>query len=138
MGIEPTLRAWEAPVLPLNYTRGTRYSRGFIARVKSNMFKIVFYVPPSHLETVKTALFERGGGRIGNYSHCAWEVLGEGQYMPLKNSHPYHGTLHKIERVQEYKVEMVCEDNLISEVIEALKKSHPYEEPAYQIIKLEN
>lgn len=82
-------------------------------------------------------MFERGAGTIGNYRHCAWQVLGEGQFMPLPGSHPFLGEHNLVEKVAEYKVEMVCEDNLIKDAIIALKKSHPYEEPAYQIFRCE-
>lgn len=102
------------------------------------MYKIVFYVPINHAEQVKNALFTIGAGKIGEYSHCAWQVLGEGQFMPLENSNAYIGTKHQLETIQEYKVEMVCSTDLIQDAIKALKASHPYEEPAYQVLKMEN
>lgn len=48
------------------------------------MYKITFYVPESHLESVKTALFDQGAGKIGHYDCCAWQAEGIGQYRPLK------------------------------------------------------
>ncbi|OGT64186.1 MAG: NGG1p interacting factor NIF3 [Gammaproteobacteria bacterium RIFCSPHIGHO2_12_FULL_45_9] len=101
------------------------------------MYKICFYVPITHTEQVKNALFEKGAGKIGNYSCCAWQILGEGQFMPLAGSHAFIGEQGHLEKVPEYKVEIVCENNLIHTVIAALKKAHPYEEPAYQIFRLE-
>lgn len=71
---------------------------------------------------------------IGNYSHCAWQVLGEGQFMPLAGSHAFIGEKNTLTRVPEYYVEIIAETNVIDAVIEALIKSHPYEEPSYQII----
>src|SRR5687767_11104074 len=102
------------------------------------MYKICIYVPGSHVEEVKNAMFISGAGKIGNYAHCAWQMLGEGQFMPLTGSHAYSGELDRLERVAEYKIEMVCEDNVIHDVVTALKKAHPYEEPAYQIWKIES
>src|SRR5690349_7105007 len=102
------------------------------------MYKLCFYVPVSHLEVVKQHLFSAGAGRIGQYSHCSWEVLGEGQFMPLEGSHAYFGEKNKLEKIREYKVEMVCDSSCIEAVIAALKKVHPYEEPAYHIWKVEN
>lgn len=102
------------------------------------MYKIIFYVPPTHLEDVKNALFKQGAGKIGCYSHCAWQVLGEGQFMPLEGNEAFIGKTHYIEKLPEYQVEMVCDNNIIHAVIAALKESHPYETPAYQIIKLED
>ncbi|MFJ1267976.1 NGG1p interacting factor NIF3 [Legionella lytica] len=101
------------------------------------MYKLCFYVPASHLNNVKEAVFNAGAGTIGNYSHCAWEVLGEGQFMPLHGSAPFIGETNKVEKVSEYKVEMVCAPECIHEVITALKKAHPYETPAYDVCKLE-
>ncbi|OGT45735.1 MAG: NGG1p interacting factor NIF3 [Gammaproteobacteria bacterium RIFCSPHIGHO2_12_FULL_41_20] len=101
------------------------------------MFKICFYVPVTHTEQVKNAMFNAGAGKIGNYSHCAWQILGEGQFMPLTGSHAFIGSEGNLEKIAEYKVEMVCAEQSITSVIAALKKTHPYEEPAYQIIKLE-
>lgn len=100
------------------------------------MYKLSFFVPEDHLEKVKNALFEKGAGQIGRYSHCSWQVLGEGQFMPLNGSTPYIGAQNKIERVIEYKVEMVCEENIIADVINELKINHPYEEPAYEIYQI--
>ncbi len=100
------------------------------------MHQIIFYVPESHLEIVKNAMFDAGAGKIGSYSHCAWQVLGEGQFKPLKGSDAFIGQVNQLEKVAEYKVEMVCDDNNLTAVIEALKQSHPYETPAYYVFKL--
>ena len=101
------------------------------------MYKLCFYVPESHLEGVKNACFTQGAGRIGNYRCCAWQVLGQGQFMPMTGSKPYLGAENQIERANEYCVEMVCTDELIHDVIAALKDAHPYEEPAYQAWRIE-
>lgn len=101
------------------------------------MFKIIFYTPENYLEIVKNAMFAAGAGRMGNYSHCAWQVLGEGQFLPLSGSHAYIGEEGKLEKVQEYKVEMVCDNDHMSQVIQALKSSHPYEQPAYFVLRTE-
>lgn len=101
------------------------------------MYKICFYVPTTHIEEVKQAMFAQGAGKIGKYNCCAWQILGEGQFMPLAGSQAYIGEEGKLEKLEEYKVEMVCDNEIIANVITALKKAHPYEEPAYQIIRLE-
>lgn len=102
------------------------------------MYKLGVYVPEGSLEPVKQALFEAGAGRIGNYDCCCWQTPGEGQFRPLAGSNPALGTLDRIERVAEYRVEMVCEASALGTVIAALKASHPYEEPAYDVVRLEN
>ena len=101
------------------------------------MYKICFYVPATHAEEVKNSLFASGAGKIANYSCCSWQVLGEGQFMPLLGSHAFIGQQDKLEKISEYKIEMVCEAQYIQAAIAALKESHPYEEPAYQVWKIE-
>jgi len=100
------------------------------------MYKLCFYVPEAHLEQVKLALFKKGAGRIGQYDHCCWQILGEGQFKPLDGANPFVGSKGVIHRLPEYKVEMVVDDRLINCVVKELKQVHPYEEPAYEIYKL--
>lgn len=102
------------------------------------MYKLGFFVPDSHVETVKTAVFEAGGGRIGDYDHCVWQVLGQGQFRALDGSQPYIGQLGQVEVVDEWKVELVVADELIRAAVAALKLSHPYETPAYEVWRLED
>ena len=100
------------------------------------MYKLEFFVPEDYKEKVKTAIFNAGGGRIGNYDYCSWETLGKGQFKPNKNSNPFIGEEGKITKIQEFKVELICDDDKIENVIKALKKMHPYETPAYQYWKI--
>lgn len=101
------------------------------------MFKITFYVPDSHLETVKAALFGAGAGRMGDYDCCAWQVKGQGQFRPLPGSDPFIGAQGRQEVVEEYRVEMICADDCIAAAVAALRESHPYETPAFDIVRLE-
>jgi len=100
------------------------------------MYKICVFIPASHLQQVKTALFESGAGHIGNYDCCSWQTLGTGQFRPNENSRPFIGKSGTIETVEEYKVEMVCDDSKIKQAIQAMKQAHPYEEPAYDVWQL--
>ena len=100
------------------------------------MYKLGFYVPEAQLEQVKEALFAAGAGRIGNYDRCCWQTLGQGQFRPLEGSNPFIGEPGQLERVAEYRVEMVCEEAHIRAVIAALKDAHPYEEPAWDLVEL--
>lgn len=102
------------------------------------MYKICVYIPESHLQKVKNALFAAGAGRIGNYDSCCWQIEGEGQFRPLEGSAPYIGQMGKVENVKEYKIELVCEDGFIRQAIDAMKQAHPYETPAYEVWKLED
>lgn len=102
------------------------------------MYKLAFFVPQSHVEQVKNALFAVGAGRIGAYDRCSWQVLGHGQFRPLDGSQPFIGQAGEVEQVQEWKVELVVSDELIRQAVAALKDSHPYEVPAYEVWKLED
>ncbi|MDX1795908.1 MAG: YqfO family protein [Hydrogenovibrio sp.] len=100
------------------------------------MLKLSFFVPESHLETVKQALFTVGAGKIGDYDSCCWQTLGQGQFRPLEGSQPFIGQQGAIEEVEEYKVEMVVEEGVIETALSALKQAHPYETPAYEVFQM--
>ncbi|GLS89317.1 structural toxin protein (hemagglutinin/hemolysin) RtxA [Psychromonas marina] len=100
------------------------------------MYQLIFYVPEAHCEMVKSALFDAGAGKVGNYDHCAWQVLGTGQFRPLKNSDAFIGEVDKLEKLAEFRVEMVCEKQQIKSVLTALIDSHPYQTPAYSVIDI--
>lgn len=100
------------------------------------MYKLTVFIPDDALESVKTALFTAGAGKIGDYEQCCWQVKGSGQFMPLSGSHPHIGSHNKLENVEEWRVEMVVATDCIKQVIEALKQAHPYETPAYDVIEV--
>jgi structural hemagglutinin/hemolysin toxin protein RtxA len=97
------------------------------------MHKLVFYVPESHKEAVKQAVFAAGAGQYQSYDSCSWETLGTGQFKPLSGSQPFVGEQDKVERVLEYRVETICSDDKVKAVLAALVKAHPYETPAYEV-----
>ena len=99
------------------------------------MLKLTFYVPVDSKEVVKNALFDAGAGKIGNYDRCSFEMTGTGQFRALEGANPTVGKLGKLEKISEARVEMVLEDHILIDVIKALKNSHPYETPAYDVIK---
>ena len=65
------------------------------------MYQLVVYVPETHLEPVKAALFAAGAGRIGDYAQCSWQVLGQGQFLPRAGAQPFIGTVGAVERLPE-------------------------------------
>ena len=101
------------------------------------MYQLSFYVPESHLEKVKQAVFATGAGKIGDYDNCCWQVLGQGQFRSLPGSDPFIGEQGKLEAVAEYKIELICSDELIRAAVDALRGAHPYEEPAFHVTRLE-
>ena len=94
--------------------------------------RIDVYVPETHAEAVKNAMFAAGAGTIGNYDCCCWQTVGRGQFRPLPGSDPYLGNTGTVEHVTEWKIEMICPEEKITAVIRALKQAHPYETPAFQ------
>lgn len=97
------------------------------------MYKLVFFVPVAHVDSVKSAVFAAGAGKIGNYDQCCWQVLGQGQFRPLPDSQPHVGEIGEVMCLPEYRVELVCTDEHIHAAVSALLTAHPYEEPAFDI-----
>lgn len=101
------------------------------------MYKLAFFVPTADAEAVKEAVFTTGAGRIGDYEACCFQTRGYGQFRPLEGADPHIGRVGDLEQVEELKVELVCDDALIGQAVSALKAAHPYEEPAYDVWRLE-
>ena len=100
--------------------------------------KLSTYVPPSAAEQVKQALFEAGAGNIGNYSHCSFSAQGEGTYMGNEASQPAIGEKEVLQRVSEALITVIFDSHLEAKITSALRKSHPYEEIAFDIITVDN
>lgn len=102
------------------------------------LYKIVVFVPESHVEKVRHALSSGGAGHIGNYSHCTFQTKGEGTFKPLEGTNPFIGTQGKIEYVPEYKIESIVPKHKLDQAIQKMISAHPYEEVAYDIYPLDN
>jgi len=102
----------------------------------SNLLKIQVFCPRAEADKIRLVIAEAGGGRMGNYSHCAFVSEGLGYFKPLKGSHPAIGAIGQIEEVEELKIEFICGRDKAKEIIAAIKKVHPYEEPAIDIFEL--
>lgn len=100
------------------------------------MYRLTVYVPDSHVEPLKTALFAAGAGRLGDYDQCSWQVMGTGQFRPLASADPFVGRPGTLERLPEWRLEMVLTDDVLGAVVAALREAHPYEEPAFGVVKL--
>lgn len=100
--------------------------------------KLYFYVPAEYTEKVMAALFEAGGGNIGNYSECSFTMNGKGTFKPNEQANPFSGEKRKRSTEEEQKVEMIFPAWLQYKMIETLKANHPYEEVAYEVISLDN
>ncbi|WP_045860531.1 NGG1p interacting factor 3 protein, NIF3 [Teredinibacter purpureus] len=102
------------------------------------LYQLVFYVPERYTESVKAAIFSVGGGCVGSYDACSWQILGEGQFRPMKGSAPFIGPVGSLQTVPEHRVELVLEGRRKIAVIEALRQAHPYEEPAFSLWRLDD
>jgi hypothetical protein len=98
-------------------------------------YKLITFVPTADTEKVLKALGDAGAGAIGNYTHCSFVSRGHGRFLPGKGANPAIGEVGKIEVVEEDKIETVCTEDKIKEVIKALKEAHPYEEVAYDLLE---
>ncbi|WP_099248206.1 Nif3-like dinuclear metal center hexameric protein [Mycobacterium sp. shizuoka-1] len=98
--------------------------------------KWVIFTPPGAAEAVREAVFAAGAGRIGDYSHCSWSVAGTGQFRPEGGAEPAVGVVGSLERVDEDRVEVVAPSRRRAEVMAAIRATHPYEEPAFDVVPL--
>ena len=98
--------------------------------------KWVVFVPAGDAEAVREAMFGAGAGHIGDYSHCSWSVAGTGQFLPHEGASPTIGSVGSVEQVSEDRVEMIAPSRLRAHVLAALRGTHPYEEPAFDIYSL--
>jgi hypothetical protein len=98
--------------------------------------KLVVFVPAEALDAVRDAVFEAGAGRIGDYERCSWYAEGTGTFLGGEGTDPTIGERGREERVPELRLETVFPAEQQDEVIAALRKAHPYEEPAYDVYEL--
>ena len=104
----------------------------------STNVKIVFFVPESHAEIVRTAMGQAGAGKIGNYSFCSFSSKGIGRFHPDQGANPLIGSVGTIQEVNEERVEMICARDKLESVLNAMKAAHPYEEVGFDVYPLED
>lgn len=110
----------------------------FLTNLPSNQFKLTVFVPESSLQKVSDAIFNAGGGNIGEYSQCSFRLKGEGTFFGSEKSNPSVGEKNKTEKVEEVRLEVLVNSYDLKNVISAMLKAHPYEEPAYDVYTLSN
>ena len=109
-----------------------------LLKKEETLSKLVTFCPHSSVKNIVEKLHEAGAGNIGNYSHCSFISEGMGSFLPNENSHPTIGTIHSLETVPEQKIEVIFPRYLQNKILSTLKKYHPYEEVAYDIIPIKN
>lgn len=98
--------------------------------------KLVSFIPPRHADALRAAIGHAGAGRIGDYFECSFSMKGQGTFRGADSTNPTIGSVGRLEKVEECRVEMVCSASRIDEVVAALRRVHPYEEPAIDIVPL--
>lgn len=98
--------------------------------------KIFVTVPKENVESVRKAMCETGAGIIGNYTFCSTSTESLGTFIPSDKANPYIGEKNNLEYVLEDKLEVICDVENVKKVIQELRKVHPYEEPAIDIVPL--
>jgi dinuclear metal center YbgI/SA1388 family protein len=107
-----------------------------IAETKSPQCKLVTFVPANEIERVSAALFDAGAGRIGNYTSCSFRSAGVGTFRGEEGASPTIGRVGQLEQVEEIRLETVVSLDRVAEVVGALRASHSYEEPAFDLVTL--
>jgi hypothetical protein len=102
----------------------------------SGTVKLVWFVPEDALDKTREAVFAAGGGRIGDYERCSWYAAGTGTFLGGEETNPALGERGREERVPELRVEAVVPLDRVGNAVAALKRAHPYEEPAYDVYPL--
>jgi hypothetical protein len=111
------------------------YDDGSMSTIKR--YKIVVYVPESYADKLREAMGKAGAGVIGNYSHCTFTIKGTGRFKPEEGAVPAVGEVGKLEAINEDRIETVCEESKLRDVLSAIKAVHPYEEPATDVYPIE-
>lgn len=102
------------------------------------LYKLIVFVPAGHEDSVLRAMADAGAGHVGNYSHCSFAAPGTGTFRPLEGAHPFIGQVGSLERQSELRLEVILPAAARRKVVAALLAAHPYEEVAYDLIRLEN
>jgi dinuclear metal center YbgI/SA1388 family protein len=110
----------------------------FLKNLSENQIKLAVFVPESHVNKVAEAIHQLGGGLIGEYSHCSFRTPGTGTFKGSNESNPAIGKKGVVEFVEEVKLEVIVDKWKLNQVLNAMKKVHPYEEVAYDVFPLKN
>jgi hypothetical protein len=96
----------------------------------------VWFVPLESLDVTREAVFDAGGGRVGDYERCSWYTAGTGTFLGGEATDPALGERGREAHVPELRVEAVVPEDRLGDAVAALRDSHPYEEPAYDVYPL--
>ncbi len=106
--------------------------------LKDYLYKLATYVPETHADQVRKALFEAGAGNIGNYDNCSYNISGKGTFRGNENTKPFVGKIGETHFENEIRIEVIVAKHQLNRVIQSLLQTHPYEEVAYDVFPLKN
>jgi hypothetical protein len=98
--------------------------------------KIIVFVPVSDADKIRKVLGDNGAGKLGDYSHSSFSTKGKGRFKPEKGADPAIGQVGKFEETDEERIEVIAPTEKYLEIVEKVKKAHPYEEPAIEVYDL--
>lgn len=117
---------------------GVTDTKVFLPTYESKMFKLATFVPEAAVDAVRAAIADAGGGVIGNYTHCSFQLPGTGTFKAEPGAEPYVGKVGELEKVAEFRLEMLVAEDRLHDAISALIAAHPYDEVAYDVYPLWN
>jgi len=106
--------------------------------VEGILRKLVVFVPGSHAEKVREAMFKAGAGHIGNYDACSFNTEGTGTFKANEGAMPFVGELGQIHNEPEIRIETIVPSHTEKHVLNAIMAVHPYEEVAWDSYTLNN
>ena len=109
-----------------------------LSPMKDKLLKMVVFVPTAEADKVREAMLNAGAGKIGDYDMCSYNIAGYGTFRPCEGANPYCGDIGLLHKEEEVRVEVILPHYLKEKVLSEMLKSHPYQEPAYDIIRLDN
>lgn len=110
----------------------------YLQALEKSLYKFIIFVPLGSQEAIRKAICGSGGGRLGDYSCCTFSTRGKGTFLPGKDAQPYIGKTGQLSVIDEIRMECIVEEKDLGGLVKAAIKAHPYEEPAYDIYRMEN
>jgi len=102
------------------------------------MYKIEVCCPENSVENLRKAIADNGGGSVNGYTNCSFVTPGYSYFMPTEEANPYVGEKFKLNKILEYKIEVVCSGEILNNLVQTIKDVHPYEEVIVNTYKLIN
>jgi len=99
-------------------------------------YKVVVAVPVNEADKLREIIGNAGGGKVGNYAHCSFSIKGTGRFLPAIGVNPTIGQVGQLEEVAEERIEITCDSESVRAVVEAIRDTHSYEEPAIDVYEL--